>query len=93
MGNCVSDRTTIEEFHTIKKQEKNVISFLSQNKLKIIGQTLDNARSFLEDNGYSVYTYNYKDSNRDLLGQKRDIHKINLEIMNGKVINAIPNFI
>jgi hypothetical protein len=92
MGNCVSDRT-IEEFHNNKIQEKQVISFLSQNKLKIIGQTLDNVRFFLENNGYTINYYNYRDSNKGIINKKIDYRRINLEILNGKVIKAFPSFI
>lgn len=92
MGNCVSNRT-IEEFHKNKIQEKEVITFLSQNKQKIIGQTLQNASSFLEKNGYTVNSYNYRDSNKGIINNKIDYRRINLEILNSKVIKAFPSFI
>jgi len=92
MGNCVSDRT-IEEFHKNKIQEKEVITFLSQNKQKIIGQTLQNAKTFLENNGYTVNPYNYRDTNKNIINGKKDNRRINLEILNGKVLKAFPSFI
>jgi hypothetical protein len=92
MGNCVSDSTE-QEFIVNKKLEKEVITFLSQNKLKIIGQTIDNARNFLLQNGYTVNTFTYTDTNKDILKQKRDTRRINLEVMNDKVINVFPSFL
>jgi hypothetical protein len=92
MGNCVSDSTE-QEFIVNKKLEKEVITFLSQHKLKIIGQTIDNARNFLLQNGYTVNTFTYTDTNKDILKQKRDTRRINLEVMNDKVINVFPSFL
>jgi hypothetical protein len=92
MGNCVSDSTE-QEFIVNKKLEKEVIAFLSQNKLKIIGQTINNASSFLVQNGYTVNTFTYIDTNKDILKQKRDTRRINLEVMNDKVINVFPSFL